>query len=315
MSCSTNANRSALASAGCGVSKLAASSAYTAAAIQSRVMQAGSAMDAAAYTTATAIAPAAGKVLDATSRLNLKGGGKWALYGASLVFPPAQRALGMSIKAAALIGKPLSIAGNAVGDVSRQELVSSTVLNSRALGIFTQKTSVQAWSSRLTPLMNLNDLLTPGDRRNITSSKGVILKTKGKTWHSGTTTVRTPNGERTITHLQSLAMPPDHHYFNRPLEDREIAGITTGQMNPAAMSGYAGGIGGTEMLCGAWVAGAKQAAIKARIFGGPPNTPPVPTGPLGGMVTRLPSPEEARQAVNGVKDWANEVKKEIGHWM
>lgn len=311
MSCSSNANRFSLASARCGVSKIAASSAYASATIRSGVERAGSALDKAAYATATAAAPTAGKVLGAATTLDLKGGGKWAIYGASLVFPPARKVAKLMTKVEMLIGIPGRIAGNVVGDVSRKELVSSTVYTGQTMGIFLKKSSAQAWSSGLTPLLNFNDLLTPGDRKNVTASSGVVMKINNKTWHSGTTTVKTPAGERTITHVQSLTMPPDHHYFNRPLNDREIVMVAGGQGNPTAMSGYAGGISGTEALFGPLVTFTKEAAIKARIFGGPAGDIPASTGPIGGVVTRLPSPGEANQALRKGQDWARQLK-EVG---
>lgn len=309
MSCSSNANRFSLASVKCGVSKIAASSAYASATMRSGIERAGNSLNTAAYATATAAAPTAGKVLGATTMLDLKGGGKWAIYGASLVFPPARNVARLMTKAEMLIGVPGRVAGNAIGDISRKELVSSTVYTSQTMGIFLKKSSAQAWSSRLTPLLNLNDLLTPADRENVTSSSGVVLKANNKTWHSGTTTVKTPAGERTITHVQSLTVPADHHYFNRPLNDREIVMVAGGQGKPAAMSGYAGGISGTEALFGPLVTVTKQAAIKARIFGGPAGEIPALTGPIGGVVTRLPSPGEANQALKKGQDWVRQLKE------
>lgn len=128
----------------------------------------------------------------------------------------------------------------------------------------TSKVPVNVWQSSLTPLFNLAD--SAGSR--ITSSEGKMFEVKGKSWHYGATVVKTRQGERTITHLQSLSIPAAHYYYSHLLSDNEVVGIITDQkgFEPKALSsgGYAGQISEVESLCPMW-ASLKRSLIQAHL--------------------------------------------------
>ncbi|MCP4362720.1 MAG: hypothetical protein GY796_32345, partial [Chloroflexi bacterium] len=84
-------------------------------------------------------------------------------------------------------------------------------------------------------------------------------------WHRGTTVVKTPQGQRTITHLQSLRLPTQRYYFDRKLSNEEVAGVITGREKASRMKGYVGEIHPTESLTPGWGA-AKKAMITARLY-------------------------------------------------
>jgi hypothetical protein len=94
----------------------------------------------------------------------------------------------------------------------------------------------------------------------------MMFELGGKTWHRGTLVLKTNQGERTITHLQSLALPAAHYYYNRRLSDNEAVGIVSGQkgFEPKALPGYAGQVSEVEALCPAW-ADLKRGLIQAHL--------------------------------------------------
>lgn len=117
--------------------------------------------------------------------------------------------------------------------------------------------------TRLTGLLNRGDRLVSG--RNVVSSEGSLVQTDGGAlWHQGTTVVKTAQGERTVTHLRSLALPPTSHYFDRKLSEAETAEVIGGQGQAHKLPGYVGTIGGMEQLSPAW-AQAKRAMILTRL--------------------------------------------------
>jgi hypothetical protein len=121
---------------------------------------------------------------------------------------------------------------------------------------------VRVWQSRLTPLFNRADAGISGGQR----SDGLMVESQGQTWHRGTTVVKTTQGERTMTHLQSLTMPSTHYYFSRRLSDNETVGLITGQkgFEPKTLDGYAGQISEVESLLPAW-AQTKRGLIQAHL--------------------------------------------------
>ena len=126
----------------------------------------------------------------------------------------------------------------------------------------TTQRPVRMWQSRLTPLFNRADAGVSGIQR----SDGLMVESQGQTWHRGTTVIKTTQGERTMTHLQSMTVPSTHYYFNRRLSDNETVGIITGQkgFEPKTMEGYAGQVGEVESLFPAW-AQTKQGLIQAHL--------------------------------------------------
>jgi hypothetical protein len=76
--------------------------------------------------------------------------------------------------------------------------------------------------------------------------------------------VKTANGKRSITHLQSLNIPQTHYYFNQPISDTDAVGITSGKIKPQTVPGYAGSVTPLEALCPSWAA-TKQNFLKAYV--------------------------------------------------
>ncbi len=166
----------------------------------------------------------------------------------------------------------------------------------------TTQRPVRLWQSRLTPLLNRADA---GISR-LQRSDGVMVESQGQTWHRGTTVVKTTQGERTMTHLQSMTAPSTHYYFNRRLSDNETVGIITGQkgFEPKSLEGYAGQVGEVESLFPAW-AQAKQGLIQAHLRWGE-------RGKAGGQSQREASRGSGAQAAGeqgdkGVREQGREV--------
>jgi hypothetical protein len=132
---------------------------------------------------------------------------------------------------------------------------------------FKGKPPVRVWPSRLTPALNAGDV--QGWRLAVQASEGQLYETEGKTWHYGTTRVKTSQGERTLTHLRSLALPATHYYFDRPLGEQEVAGIISGQKGFEArhLPGFAGQISELESLQPV-VARMKKSLIRAHLLWG-----------------------------------------------
>lgn len=91
-------------------------------------------------------------------------------------------------------------------------------------------------------------------------------------WHHGASIFKTSQGEtRTVTHLQSLAIPAQHYYFDRELTRPEVAEIVTGLKQAHHVAGYVGGIHPAESLMPLW-GGCKKGMITARLYYPPPPT-------------------------------------------
>lgn len=132
---------------------------------------------------------------------------------------------------------------------------------------FNAKVQLRNWPSRLTPLLNARDI--QGLPLTVQASRGEMFESQGKTWHLGVTTAQTSQGERTMVHLQSLAAPGSHYYFNRVPRETEIAGIISGQreFEPKHLPGFAGEVSEVESLVPA-VAQVKKQLIQLHVFWG-----------------------------------------------
>ena len=129
------------------------------------------------------------------------------------------------------------------------------------LVFFTKNQRFALHRSALTPLLNRQDVMVPA--RQIKTSSGATVNVRGKTWHRGTTTFTTDNGQRrTLTHLQSLTAPAQHYYFDRSLSDEQAVGVASGQVDPETIPGYVDRITAAESLCPGW-AGSKRAVLLA----------------------------------------------------
>ena len=122
-------------------------------------------------------------------------------------------------------------------------------------------------SPRMTRFLNKLDLV--GSHRlgkNVVSSEGDIIKAaKNGAWHRGTSVVQTADGQRTITHLQSLKLPAQHYYFDRKLSDGQVAGLVSGQEKATRLPGYVGEVHPVENLVPSWGA-TKKAMITTRLY-------------------------------------------------
>jgi len=156
---------------------------------------------------------------------------------------------------------------------------------------------VRVWPSRLTPLFNRADAGIRGLQR----SEGLMIESQGQTWHRGTMVFKTAQGERTMTHVQSLTVPSTHYYFNRRLSDNETVGLITGQKGFEArtLEGYAGQVSEVESLFPAW-AQTKRGLIQAHLRWGDPATRST-AGQQQRAPARQPTNPEAIHPLDGVK--------------
>jgi hypothetical protein len=159
-----------------------------------------------------------------------------------------------------------SIAGSATADLSRTAKTGTALQKRRRFLLFKSTRPVTLWKSNLTPWLNRRDVLVGPER--VRSSTGVIFKLGRTTWHRGTTRLETTSGRRTMTHLQSLAVPSAHYYFDRTLSDQAAVSIAAGQVDPRVVPGYVGQVSTFEALSPA-LASAKQVILKAYLHHSP----------------------------------------------
>ncbi len=153
--------------------------------------------------------------------------------------------------------------GSAAGELSKTKDVAEVSTDKKVFfGLVGSKEYIIPFRSKLTDQINSRDVLLSA--KNITNSKGVIFKVQGSTWHSGTIKVKMPaSGKtRTIAHLQSMAMPASHYYFNKPVSNEQAVGIATGSVKPQDIQGFQGQVSQVESLVKP-VADAKHGLIKA----------------------------------------------------
>jgi hypothetical protein len=161
-----------------------------------------------------------------------------------------------------------AVAASTVAGLSLKEKTRELVQERRSGLFFKSKVKVAFAKSRLTGLLNRLDL--SGSHllgQNIVSSEGDLVTARGKAWHRGAVVFKTPQGERTMTHLQSMTLPATHYYFDRALTDEETAGIVSDQkgFKPQKMAGYIGEVNAMEGLAPAW-AQTKHAMIRTRLY-------------------------------------------------
>ena len=124
-----------------------------------------------------------------------------------------------------LVSRTSARVGHMIGQASRREQVGATgrrIAYDRIFGIRLGETwqKVPLFKSSMTGLLGRLDWLGMPQAK-LRSNDGVVLETNGRTWHRGTSVADTPDGQRTITHLQSLSIPATHYYFNRPIGDEQ----------------------------------------------------------------------------------------------
>lgn len=193
------------------------------------------------------------------------GGAKTTARLAVALFPPARAAL----RVMKTIEWGSQAVGNVAGALSKTEETGQVMQEKRTLFFFKSQAPVTLWKSSLTLALNGGDVLGTSrlTGRHIQSSDGVMFQASGKTWHRGTTVMNMPDGERTITHLSSLAYPSHSYYFNRPLSDEQAVGLASGQVKAEDTPGFVGQVSSTEGLVPSW-AETKRSLILAQLHYG-----------------------------------------------
>jgi hypothetical protein len=164
------------------------------------------------------------------------------------------------VGAAQVVRAVTTALGAGIGRLSRNGAV-------RSRNFFNGRVQMHSWPSRLTPILNAGDI--HGLPLTVQASRGQMFESRGKSWHLGVTTVTSPAGqsERTLAHLQSLSAPGSHYYFNRALQEKEVAGIISDQreFEPKHLPGFAGEVTEVESLVPA-VAQVKKRLIQLHVF-------------------------------------------------
>lgn len=157
---------------------------------------------------------------------------------------------------------------------------------------------VHIWRSKATTALNTQNIMRwPGT--SIELSSGQMMETAGKSWHLGTIVAAVGHSQQTqtITHLQSMNFPATHYYFNRPLSEREAAGIILGRREFEAkhLPGFAGQVSELGSLQPS-MAYMKKAMIQASILWG--DAPPA-FGPNVGGKAKLEAAQQRQRRVSG----------------
>lgn len=172
---------------------------------------------------------------------------------------PMIRLTGMAVNSVSKISGVLS--SNLAG-LTKTGSAGQVMQEKQFLLFFKKEVPVALWKSSLTDKINRLDLVG-SNLDKVVSSEGIMFRPgKGETWHRGTVVVKTANGKRSITHLQSLNIPQTHYYFNQPISDTDAVGITSGKIKPQTVPGYAGSVTPLEALCPSWAA-TKQSLLRA----------------------------------------------------
>ena len=193
---------------------------------------------------------------------------KAALYPALKITLLRNPAAAVALRFAGSARKVGDTAASVAAAVSKTGPAGQVFQEKRVLFLFKSRRPVALWRSGLTGALNRRDLMSSPE--NVVASDGVMFK-PGKgypTWHRGTTVVNMSDGQRTVTHLQSLSLPGAHYYFDRAVSDEHAVGLAAGKIRPEAVPGYAGQVTPAEMLCPGWAA-SKHALLKAHLHYGP----------------------------------------------
>lgn len=162
--------------------------------------------------------------------------------------------------------------GNLMGALSRTESAGAVMVEKRKMFFFKSQEPVTLWNSRLTPVINQRELMGTNQftGQSMVSGDGVMFKLNNNmTWHRGTTVVKTSNGEqRTITHLQGMAYPAPHYYFNRPITDEQAVGVAMGRVRPDTIPGFVGAVSAEESGVPV-VAESRHFLIRSQIYWAP----------------------------------------------
>jgi len=253
LSCQNNSNKAGRAGLQAGLSELANKAAYVV----------GTRVDQIADARGRLNAPVAAAMIDkAKGPRRVAGalaGGAWQVAG----FVPEIRAAKRVVKT---VERFSGLAGNLIGEASRKEegQTRQVIQEQRTLLFFKSQTPVTLWKSGLTGAINRRDA-PPGTGRPVVSSEGMMFRVGGKTWHQGTTVADLPAGRRTVTHLQSLAIPSPHYYFDRPISDEHAVGLAAGRIKPEEVPGFVGQVSQQEELCTVW-GQTKHALLRTRLY-------------------------------------------------
>ncbi|GIK42133.1 MAG: hypothetical protein BroJett011_59660 [Chloroflexota bacterium] len=155
-------------------------------------------------------------------------------------------------------------AGNELAEATKSEDMANLTQVKRNMVFFKSQKQIPRWRSNLTPLLNRSDVIGTINSHHLVSSEGVMFKTAGITWHRGTSVIQMPDGQRTLSHVQSLQWPAIHYYFDQPLSDEQAVGLATGELKPQSVPGYVGSISKKEGLMPLW-ANTKRAMLLIRL--------------------------------------------------
>lgn len=175
-----------------------------------------------------------------------------------------RRTLGRVKQGLAMAGTVSGLAGSAVAAATAEKSDHRTLELRHKNKVVASATFQKA--PRLSQVLNRLDLV--GSHRlgqNVISSEGDIVRVGRGSWHRGTSIINTPQGRRTITHVQSLSLPAQHYYFDRRLSAEETAGMVSGRMPANRLPGYVGEVHRLENLLPSWGA-AKKALITTRLY-------------------------------------------------
>ncbi len=318
MSCNASSLKNRLACVGAGIGATAAQSVNTIGAMTGRVAQAA---DIVSNAVGGTVAPVSNRVLAAvdrpttlTAQTAVVTAAALAGVGAMVRVKPFQRVVGpaegampgvlagvgvalrspeeivqnaaklkqvrQGLNKIAAVMAASRMAGTLVADLSRNGENERTLTQTRRTFLTGERQlTVEFSDSRLTGLLNRGDRLVSSG--SVVSSEGEMVTMGRQSWHRGTTVVKTPGGERTLTHLRSLALPSNSLYFDRQLADDDVAGVVSGQVKAQRLPGYVGEISAAENLAPAW-AQAKRALILTRLHWPTPEkaTPAWETAPV-----------------------------------
>jgi len=172
----------------------------------------------------------------------------------------------LAVKIAKSVNGFSKVAGSGIAALSKTREAGQVMHEKRMMFFFKKEVPVALWQSTMTHLLNRADVV--GDPNKIMSSDGVMFRLgQLETWHRGTTTVKMPDGKRTITHLQSLVYPQSHYYFDRPISNEASVGIAANKIKPEAVAGYVGRVSPLEGMSPTLMM-AKQSMIKAYLHYG-----------------------------------------------
>lgn len=188
------------------------------------------------------------------------GGTKLALQIAAYR-SPMMRLTGLAVSS---VSKISGVLGSNLAGLTKTGSAGQVMQEKQFLLFFKKQVPVALWKSNLTDKINRLDLVGSNLDKVVLSEGAMFRPGKGATWHRGTVMVKTADGKRSITHLQSLNIPQMHYYFNQAISDADAVGIASGKIKPQIVPGFVGSVTPLEALCPSWAV-TKQNLLKAYV--------------------------------------------------